>query len=60
MILAIDVQYSENTAFVAGITFGTWLSEAPENEYISVFNDVAEYEPGNFYKRDEATKHEID
>ena len=52
MILAIDVQYSENTAFVAGITFGTWLSEAPENEYISVLNDVAEYEPGNFYKRE--------
>lgn len=52
MILAIDVQYSENTAFVAGIAFETWLSEAPENEYISVLYDVAEYEPGNFYKRE--------
>ena len=52
MILAIDVQYSGSTAFVAGIAFNDWNSEIPANEFTSTLQGVAEYEPGNFYKRE--------
>ncbi len=52
MILAIDVQYAQDTAYVAGILFENWLSDAPLGEYISVLQEVAEYEPGHFYKRE--------
>lgn len=52
MILAIDVQYNENTAFVAGVLFEDWQSDAPSGEYVSIVKEVAEYEPGSFYKRE--------
>lgn len=52
MILSIDVQYSGNTAFVAGVAFKDWCSESPEKEFVSILHDIAEYEPGNFYKRE--------
>ena len=52
MLLAIDVQYTENTAFVAGICFEDWRSSQPCGEYVSVVNEVAEYQPGFFYRRE--------
>jgi deoxyribonuclease V len=52
MILAIDVQYSKDTAFVAGVAFSDWCSEAPQEEYISVVYGIEKYEPGKFYKRE--------
>jgi len=38
MLLAIDVQYSENTAFVAGVEFEGWYSESPADEFVSILN----------------------
>lgn len=52
MILAIDVQYSGASAFVAGVVFSHWQSEEPQAEFTSTLQGVAEYEPGNFYKRE--------
>ena len=52
MILAVDVQYSGNIAFIAGITFEKWSSKFPENEFVSILNNIEDYEPGSFYKRE--------
>jgi len=52
VLLAIDVQYTENTAFVAGICFEDWRSSQPCGEYVSVVCEVAEYQPGFFYRRE--------
>jgi deoxyribonuclease V len=52
VILAIDVQYQENSAFVAGILFDDWDAKEPTAEYTSVVHSVAQYEPGSFYKRE--------
>ena len=52
MILAIDVQYSESTAFVAGVLFVNWCAESSEGEFVSILEGVMEYKPGSFYKRE--------
>lgn len=52
MILAVDVQYQKNIAFVAGVLFTGWSSEKPIGKYVSVVNNIKDYEPGNFYKRE--------
>lgn len=52
MILAIDVQYAKDIAFVTGVAFREWYSEAPCEEYVSIVYHVEEYEPGKFYKRE--------
>ena len=52
MILAVDVQYDDNSAFVAGVLFNEWGSEEPKAEYISLLNEIEEYVPGDFYKRE--------
>jgi len=52
MKLAVDVQYSQDIAFVAGVLFSDWLSTTPASEYLTKVSDVEEYEPGSFYKRE--------
>jgi len=52
MILAIDVDYSDNTALVAGVLFKSWDDIEPYNTYTSIINEVNEYHPGSFYKRE--------
>lgn len=52
MILAVDVHYSNDTAVVAGVLFSSWESEAAEHVYSSLVSNVADYEPGKFYKRE--------
>lgn len=52
VILAVDVQYSENQAFVAGICFGDWSSTDAEAEYTTTVEAVADYEPGRFFRRE--------
>ncbi|GAB2190084.1 endonuclease V [Sessilibacter sp. MAH1] len=51
-ILAVDVQYDDNSAFVAGVLFDEWNSEEPKAEYISFLRKIEEYIPGDFYKRE--------
>lgn len=52
MILAVDVQYSETKAFVAGVLFSSWQDEKESSDYLAVVSDIEEYEPGSFYKRE--------
>ena len=52
MILAIDVQYQDNMAFIDGVLFDDWLAEKPITVYKSILYDVEEYVPGNFFKRE--------
>ena len=52
MIVAIDVQYTNDKAFVACVAFDNWHAESPLKEYTTVVNHVEEYEPGAFYKRE--------
>lgn len=52
MILAVDVQYLDDSAFVAGIMFDAWEAETPQYEYSSCIGNIAPYEPGSFYKRE--------
>jgi deoxyribonuclease V len=52
MILAVDVDYRENGAIAAGVAFGRWEDAAPAWEIVERIAEVAEYEPGAFYKRE--------
>ncbi len=52
MNLAVDVNYTNHTAIAAGIFFQEWDDEEPSKELITQINNVNEYEPGNFYKRE--------
>lgn len=52
MILAVDVQYRDSTAMVAGVVFNSWLDSEPEIYYKSTVKDILEYSSGAFYKRE--------
>lgn len=52
MKLAVDVQYSNDTAMVGGVSFENWQDHEAQREYISRVQGVMDYEPGKFYKRE--------
>ena len=52
MILAIDVHYREREAKVVGLLFKDWTDEKATEVVITFVTEVAEYEPGAFYKRE--------
>ena len=53
MILAIDVDYRDNnTAKAAGIVFENWTDEFPKATITTIISPIADYEPGQFYKRE--------
>jgi len=53
MILAIDVDYRENhQAHVAGMLFESWQDSQPKKIIATTVEDVAEYQSGQFYKRE--------
>lgn len=52
MILAIDVDYSEDSAIAAGVTFQDWSNESPAGTFISSVSPIHAYIPGQFYKRE--------
>lgn len=52
MILAVDVQYRDNTGFCAGVLFDAWTSGEAAATLVSSTPDVGEYVPGEFYKRE--------
>lgn len=52
MILAVDVDYREDKAIAAGLLFQNWEDGEPVQELIAEILTVAEYEPGQFYKRE--------
>ena len=53
MILAADVHYYEKgKAKAAGILFRDWHSDRIERSIIKETENIAPYEPGQFYKRE--------
>lgn len=52
MKLVTDAHYTGNQAVVAGVLFDNWDAAEPANEYIVNQNNIADYEPGSFYKRE--------
>jgi deoxyribonuclease V len=52
MILAIDVQYAGEQGFVSAVSFDHWGAVEPGGIYETTCDAIAEYEPGNFYKRE--------
>ena len=52
MYLAVDVQYTDQTALVAGVIFDGWEDCRPREEIKLIVPDIQDYEPGNFYKRE--------
>jgi deoxyribonuclease V len=54
MILAVDVQYYDDYAIVAGVLFENWDSEVAKQEVTCRLesSEYGEYVPGEFYKRE--------
>ena len=52
MLACLDVFYAGSAATAACILFDGWTATAPAEELVRHFTDVAEYESGNFYKRE--------
>lgn len=52
MILAVDVDYRGTTASVAGIAFQHWQDSEATGIYQSQVDNIADYVPGSFYKRE--------
>lgn len=52
MFLALDVQYISNTGFVAGVLFNHWQDSSPKEIIHHKEENIQEYIPGEFYKRE--------
>lgn len=52
MIIAIDVHYRETFAKIIAVAFEDWQDSKPTQIYSAIKHDIAEYEPGAFYKRE--------
>jgi len=57
MIACIDVDYSDEgtagtTATAACVVFASWTAAAPAAEHVERLSEIAEYVPGQFYKRE--------
>lgn len=51
MILAIDVHYRDTFAKAVGVLFN-WDDEHPQKIITTIVDNVDEYIPGEFYKRE--------
>lgn len=52
MILAIDVYYKNEKAKAVCIEFDTWIDAKPRKINTAILDGIAEYIPGQFYKRE--------
>lgn len=52
MIVALDVQYTEDTGKVAGVYFDTWTSERSSRDSWRWVTPIEPYVSGQFYKRE--------
>lgn len=52
MILAVDVHYDNHNGLVAGVAFKHWSDAEPDNIYVTRIEQVGDYIPGQFYKRE--------
>lgn len=52
MILAFDTYYFDNKAKTVAIQFADWQDAESLAVYSEILEGIADYEPGNFYKRE--------
>ncbi len=52
LLACVDVDYRERGAVAAGLWFRGWSAAAPTYQAVASFPEVAEYEPGAFYRRE--------
>lgn len=52
MILAIDVDYRDDRAVAAGVVFQAWGDCEPSQVVWAELDEVAAYQPGQFYRRE--------
>ena len=52
MIIAIDVHYRTAEAKIVAVLFENWTDATAHQIFIEMKTDIAEYEPGAFYKRE--------
>lgn len=52
LIAALDVDYRDNIAVAAGVWFRGWSADSSVDEVVDVIRDVAEYEPGQFFRHE--------
>lgn len=52
MIACLDVDYRDDYAVAACVLFSAWTDKTPSREIAVTLNEVAAYEPGEFYRRE--------
>lgn len=52
MILATDVHYSGDEALTAAVLFEEWTATEALHEWVESRSGIAEYSPGEFYRRE--------
>ena len=52
MFAALDAQYVDQSATVACVTFSDWAAEEAGLELVTTVEGVAEYQPGEFWRRE--------
>lgn len=52
MIACLDVAYLDSHAVAAGVWLADWSDEIPASAATAIVSPVAEYEPGEFYRRE--------
>lgn len=52
MIACFDVDYKGDKAHIGGVLIRQWTDAVPFREYVKVIDDIADYVPGQFYKRE--------
>lgn len=52
MILAVDVDYRDSEASIAGVTFENWTDDCETGVLRSELLEIEEYVPGQFYRRE--------
>ncbi len=52
MKLAFDVYYYENKAKTVAVCFKNWSDVQPDRVYSEILENVEEYQPGKFYKKE--------
>jgi len=52
MIFAVDVAYKDSSAIAAGVLFREWKDAIPYKQVTTLINNVQDYIPGEFYRRE--------
>ncbi|MFL6232782.1 MAG: endonuclease V [Thermoanaerobaculia bacterium] len=52
LVVCVDVDYRDSTAVAAGVWFQGWEASKAEVEVVTRLDEVAPYQPGEFYRRE--------